>query len=43
MDIPIKRLNFGMGRSGKNLSLGQKHVNPSVMRYFGLQSDFIWC
>ena len=43
MDTPIKRLNFGMGRSVHNLSLGQKHVNPSVKRFFGLHSDFIWC
>ena len=40
---PIKRLKFGLGRSIKNLSLGQKHVNLSVMRYFRLHSDFIWC
>ena len=43
MDTPLKRLDLRMGQFVQNLSLGQKQVNPSVLRYFGLHSDFIWC
>ena len=39
MDTTIKMLRVGMGRSVKNLSLSQRHVNSSSMCSFGPHSD----
>ena len=40
---PCKTAETRYGAICSKFEFGSEHVNPSVMGYFGLHSDFIWC